>query len=199
MNQINFYRNKIKELEMKNNNLSLKLKNFEQTKLGFQNNNQDIYNELNKKDLQIVNLQKQLKIYQVNENSLNIQINNLNEQFTQKLKEYEYERANLSQTISIQKKNIASLQNNLNMKQKEIENLKESFKENNNNYSFDKKLELMNMELKEKQNKINALTQDLKNYQRKEIINQEQIENMNNNIFNYEKIIKEKDDLINNN
>ena len=198
-NQINFYRNKIKELEMKNNNLSLKLKNFEQTKLGFQNNNQDIYNELNKKDLQIVNLQKQLKIYQVNENSLNIQINNLNEQFTQKLKEYEYERANLSQTISIQKKNIASLQNNLNMKQKEIENLKESFKENNNNYSFDKKLELMNMELKEKQNKINALTQDLKNYQRKEIINQEQIENMNNNIFNYEKIIKEKDDLINNN
>ena len=57
----------------------------------------------------------------------------------------------------------------------------------------------MNMELKEKQSKINALIQDIKNYQRKEMINQEQIENMNNNIFNYEKIIKEKDDLINNN
>ena len=199
-NQLNFYRNKVKELEMKNNSMIIKLKNFEQTKYGFQNNNQNAYNELNKKDMQILNLQKQLKVFQVNENSLNDQINNLNDQFAQKINEYEYERANLSQTILSQKKTLSNLQNNLNMKQKELENLKESaFKENNNNYDLDKKLEIMNMELKEKQSKINALTQDIKNYQRKEMINQEQIENMNNNIFNYEKIIKEKDDLINNN
>ena len=199
-NQLNFYRNKVKELEMKNNSMIIKLKNIEQTKFGLQNNKQDIYNELNKKDMQILNLQKQLKVFQMNENSLNAQINNLNDQFTQKINEYEYERANLSQTVLSQKKTISNLQNNLNMKQKELENLKESaFKGNNNNYDFDKKLEIMNMELKEKQSKINALTQDIKNYQRKEMINQEQIENMNNNIFNYEKIIKEKDDLINNN
>ena len=199
-NQLNFYRNKVKELEMKNNSMIIKLKNIEQTKFGLQNNKQDIYNELNKKDMQILNLQKQLKVFQMNENSLNDQINNLNDQFAQKINEYEYERANLSQTIISQKKTISNLQNNLNMKQKELENLKESaFKGNNNNYDFDKKLEIMNMELKEKQSKINALTQDIKNYQRKEMINQEQIENMNNNIFNYEKIIKEKDDLINNN
>ena len=199
-NQLNFYRNKVKELEMKNNSMIIKLKNIEQTKFGLQNNKQDIYNELNKKDMQILNLQKQLKVFQMNENSLNDQINNLNDQFAQKINEYEYERANLSQTIISQKKTISNLQNNINMKQKELENLKESaFKGNNNNYDFDKKLEIMNMELKEKQSKINALTQDIKNYQRKEMINQEQIENMNNNIFNYEKIIKEKDDLINNN
>ena len=199
-NQLNFYKNKVKELEMRNNSMIIKLKNFEQTKFGFQNSNNDVYNELNKKDMQILNLQKQLKVFQMNENSLNAQINNLNDQFTQKINEYEYERANLSQTVLSQKKTISNLQNNLNIKQKELENLKEStFKGNNNNYDLDKKLEIMNMELKEKQSKINALIQDIKNYQRKEMINQEQIENMNNNIFNYEKIIKEKDDLINNN
>ena len=138
----------------------------------------------------------------MNENTLNEQINNLNEQFTQKINEYEYQIGSLSQTISLQKKNLANLQNNLNAKQKEIENLKgkgNNININNNNFELDKKIEMMNLELKEKQNKINALSQDLKNYQRKELMNQEQIENMNNNIFNYEKIIKEKDDLINNN
>ena len=88
-NQLNFYRNKVKELEMKNNSMIIKLKNFEQTKYGFQNNNQNAYNELNKKDMQILNLQKQLKVFQVNENSLNDQINNLNDQFAQKINEYE--------------------------------------------------------------------------------------------------------------
>jgi chromosome segregation ATPase len=212
-NQLNLFRNKIRELEMKNNSMNMKIKNFEQNKFGFQNNfnqnnnlmhNPEVYNEINKKDLQIVNLQKQLKVFQMNENTLNEQINNLNDQFTQKINEYEYQMESLTQTISLQKKNIATLQNSLNAKQKEIENLKGSLKGNNininnNNFELDKKIEMMNMELKEKQNKINALTQDIKNYQRKEMMNQEQIENMNNNIFNYEKIIKEKDDLINNN
>ena len=210
-NQLNLFRNKIRELEMKNNSMNMKIKNFEQNKFGFQNNfnqnnnlmhNPEVYNEINKKDLQIVNLQKQLKVFQMNENTLNEQINNLNEQFTQKINEYEYQIGSLSQTISLQKKNLANLQNNLNAKQKEIENLKgkgNNININNNNFELDKKIEMMNLELKEKQNKINALSQDLKNYQRKELMNQEQIENMNNNIFNYEKIIKEKDDLINNN
>ena len=210
-NQLNLFRNKIRELEMKNNSMNMKIKNFEQNKFGFQSNfnqnnnlmhNPEVYNEINKKDLQIVNLQKQLKVFQMNENTLNEQINNLNEQFTQKINEYEYQIQSLSQTISLQKKNLANLQNNLNAKQKEIENLKgkgNNININNNNFELDKKIEMMNLELKEKQNKINALSQDLKNYQRKELMNQEQIENMNNNIFNYEKIIKEKDDLINNN
>jgi chromosome segregation ATPase len=210
-NQLNLFRNKIRELEMKNNSMNMKIKNFEQNKFGFQNNfnqnnnlmhNPEVYNEINKKDLQIVNLQKQLKVFQMNENTLNEQINNLNDQFTQKINEYEYQIGSLSQTISLQKKNLANLQNNLNAKQKEIENLKgkgNNININNNNFELDKKIEMMNLELKEKQNKINSLSQDLKNYQRKELMNQEQIENMNNNIFNYEKIIKEKDDLINNN
>ena len=210
-NQLNLFRNKIRELEMKNNSMNMKIKNFEQNKFGFQSNfnqnnnlmhNPEVYNEINKKDLQIVNLQKQLKVFQMNENTLNEQINNLNDQFTQKINEYEYQIGSLSQTISLQKKNLANLQNNLNAKQKEIENLKgkgNNININNNNFELDKKIEMMNLELKEKQNKINALSQNLKNYQRKELMNQEQIENMNNNIFNYEKIIKEKDDLINNN
>ena len=68
-NQLNLFRNKIRELEMKNNSMNMKIKNFEQNKFGFQNNfnqnnnlmhNPEVYNEINKKDLQIVNLQKQL-------------------------------------------------------------------------------------------------------------------------------------------
>ena len=37
-----------------------------------------------------INLQKQLKVFQMNENSLNDQINNLNDQFAQKINEYDF-------------------------------------------------------------------------------------------------------------
>ena len=104
----------------------------------------------------------------------------------------------MSQIIANQKKVMASLQNNLNIKQNELENYQKSM-ENQNNYDLEKNIQMLNMELKEKQSKINALNEELKNYQRKEEINQKQIEDMNNNIFNYENIIKQKDELINNN
>ena len=55
------------------------------------------------------------------------------------------------------------------------------------------------MELKEKESKINAMNEELIKCQNEEKINQKRIEDMNNNIFNYEKIIKQKDELINNN
>ena len=62
-----------------------------------------------------------------------------------------------------------------------------------------KKFEILNMELKEKESKINAMNEELIKCQNEEKINQKRIEDMNNNIFNYEKIIKQKDELINNN
>ena len=201
------YKNKNRELEMKTNNLRTQLKNEEQLKMNFPNNmnqnnfinnNLGLNNTLKQKDLQIKNLQRQLQIFQTNENSLNVQINNLNNQFNQKINQYEYEMSNMSQIIANQKKVMASLQNNLNIKQNELENYQKSM-ENQNNYDLEKNIQMLNMELKEKQSKINALNEELKNYQRKEEINQKQIEDMNNNIFNYENIIKQKDELINNN
>ena len=100
--------------------------------------------------------------------------------------------------IKSDKKVIIFLQNKLKTKENEIEKLKVSIK-NPVNYDMKKKFEILNMELKEKESKINAMNEELIKCQNEEKINQKRIEEMNNNIFNYEKIIKQKDELINNN
>ena len=75
-NLLNGYKKEIRELEIKNNNLIIKLQNSEQTIMNLENNmknnnlinsNTDFNNALNQKDFQILNLQKQLKVYQKNE------------------------------------------------------------------------------------------------------------------------------------
>ena len=206
-NLLNAYKKKIRELEIKNNNLIIKLQNSEQTIMNLENNmknnnlinsNTDFNNALNQKDFQILNLQKQLKVYQKNENRVNIQINNLNKQFNEKLGQYEYKISQMSENITNQNNFISNLQNELNMKNNEIENMKLLMKDQSD-YDINKNLEILNMEIKEKESKIKSLNEELINYQRKEKINQKQIEDMNNNIFNYEKIIKQKDELINSN
>ena len=206
-NQLNSCKNKIRDLEMKNNNFIIKLQNAEQTIMNLEsnmnnnnmiNNNTDFNNALNQKDFQIINLQKQLKVFQKNENALNIQINNLNNQFKEKLGQYEFKISQISESMTNQKKFIANLQNELSMKNNEIENMKLSMP-NQPGYDVNKNIKILNMEIKEKESKIKALNEELINYQRKEKLNQKQIEDMNNNIFNYEKIIKQKDELINTN
>ena len=206
-NQLNSCKNKIRDLEMKNNNFIIKLQNAEQTIMNLEsnmnnnnmiNNNTDFNNALNQKDFQIINLQKQLKVFQKNENALNIQINNLNNQFKEKIGQYEFKISQMSESMTNQKKFIANLQNELNMKNNEIENMKLSMPDQPG-YDVNKNIKILNMEIKEKESKIKALNEELINYQRKEKLNQKQIEDMNNNIFNYEKIIKQKDELINTN
>lgn len=201
------YKSKTRELEIKNNNLRMQLKNAEQLKMNFPNNmnennlinnNLGFNNIIKQKDLQIKNLTRQLHIFQTNESSLNVQINNIQAQLKQKISQYEYQISNMSQIIASNKTTIATLQNNLNIKQSELEKYQKSM-EGKNNYDLDKNMEMLNMELKEKQSKINVLNEEIKNYQRKDDINQKQIEEMNNNILNYENIIKQKDELINNN
>ena len=201
------YKSKTRELEIKNNNLRMQLKNVEQLKMNFPNNmnqnnlinnNLGFNNIIKQKDLQIKNLTRQLHIFQTNESSLNVQINSIQAQLKQKINQYEYQISNMSQIIASNKTTIATLQNNLNIKQSELEKYQKSM-EGKNNYDIDKNMEMLNMELKEKQSKINVLNEEIKNYQRKDDINQKQIEEMNNNILNYENIIKQKDELINNN
>ena len=201
------YKSKTRELEIKNNNLRMQLKNVEQLKMNFPNNmnqnnlinnNLGFNNIIKQKDLQIKNLTRQLHIFQTNESSLNVQINSIQAQLKQKINQYEYQISNMSQIITSNKTTIATLQNNLNIKQSELEKYQKSM-EGKNNYDIDKNMEMLNMELKEKQSKINVLNEEIKNYQRKDDINQKQIEEMNNNILNYENIIKQKDELINNN
>ena len=201
------YKSKTRELEIKNNNLRMQLKNAEQLKMNFPNNmnqnnlinnNLGFNNIIKQKDLQIKNLTRQLHIFQTNESSLNVQINSIQAQLKQKISQYEYQISNMSQIIASNKTTIATLQNNLNIKQSELEKYQKTM-EGKNNYDLDKNMEMLNMELKEKQSKINVLNEEIKNYQRKDDINQKQIEEMNNNILNYENIIKQKDELINSN
>ena len=194
--QISAYKNKILELDMINNSLNMKLKNPDQKMMI--NTNPDFNNLLKQKDNQIMNLQKQLNVFQNNENLINNQMNNLNEQLSEKINQYEAKIADLNENIKSNKKVIIFLQNKLKTKENEIEKLKVSIK-NPVNYDMKKKFEILNMELKEKESKINAMNEELIKCQNEEKINQKRIEDMNNNIFNYEKIIKQKDELINNN
>jgi len=194
--QISAYKNKILELDMINNSLNMKLKNPDQKMMI--NTNPDFNNLLKQKDNQIMNLQKQLNVFQNNEMLINNQMNNLNEQLSEKINQYEAKIADLNENIKSNKKVIIFLQNKLKTKENEIEKLKVSIK-NPVNYDMKKKFEILNMELKEKESKINAMNEELIKCQNEEKINQKRIEEMNNNIFNYEKIIKQKDELINNN
>ena len=199
-NQLNLSRKKNRELEMKNNNLNLQLQNAEQTIMNFQNNinnnniindNEEFNNALNQKDMQILNLQNQLKVFQSNENTLNVQINNINNQFKEKVAQYEYKISTMTNTINTKNKNIMNLKN-------EIENLKLSI-QGQGNYDINKNIQILNMEIKEKESKIKALNEEILNFQRTEKMNQKQIEELNNNIFTYENIIRQKDELINTN
>ena len=194
--QISAYKNKILELDMINNSLNMKLKNPDQKMMI--NTNPDFNNLLKQKDNQIMNLQKQLNVFQNNEKLINNQMNNLNEQLSEKINQYEAKIADLNEKIKSDKKVIIFLQNKLKTKENEIEKLKVSIK-NPVNYDMKKTFEILNMELKEKESKINAMNEELIKCQNEEKINQKRIEDMNNNIFNYEKIIKQKDELINNN
>ena len=205
-NQLKLYKNKIVELEMKNKNLLAKLKNNDNAMMNFENkinnnminNNQDFNNALNQKDQQILNLQKQLRVFKKNEDSLNVQINNLNNQFSEKLGEYEYKITNMSEIITKQKNFITKLQNELNTKNIENENFN-LLMDGQPQFDLNKNIEILKREIKEKDNKIKAINEELINYQRKEKANQKQIAEMNNNIFNYENIIMKKDELINSN
>ena len=206
-NQLKSFRNKIGELEMKNKNLIIKLKNNDNAMMNFENkinsnnminDNTDFNNALNQKDLQILNLQKQLRVFKKNEDALNVQINNINNQFSEKLGEYEYKITNMSEIITNQKNFIAKLKNELNTKNIENDNLN-LLMDSQPQYDLNKNIEILKREIKEKNNKINIMNQELINYQRKEKENQKQIAEMNNSIINYENIIKQKDELINNN
>ena len=263
--QLNNCKNKIMELNNENNNLNIKLMNAEQLIqekdmmiMNLQNNennnminNSDfsnLNNTLNQKDIIISNLKKQINVYQKKEKALDIQINNINSQFTEKIGQYEYKISSLTETIKKQKIFISNLQKENQSKSNEIENLKQQNFYNNNNmplsnnnnyqqiiqklqndinnkdmmimqyenkiyeigqnnninnkgddYGMNKKIEILNLELKEKQSKINALNEELINYQRKEKNDRKQIEDMNMQILTKENVIKQKDELINNN
>ena len=169
-NELNTYRNNlnnfgsldydkdklIRELEIKNNNLNLKLIKAEQQNreknniiMNLQNNspnninnlinnnNNDLNINLNsvikQKDNQILTLQQQLYVYQNNETLLNSQINDLNNKINLKINQYESQitilsnkNSSLTKVITNKNKDILKFQNENNEKKKELERLKKA-------------------------------------------------------------------------
>ena len=220
--QLNVFNKKTMELEKINNLLNMKLKNSEQlirekdmmlmnletnpNNNMINNNKSDLFNELNQKNIIISDLQNQIKIYQQKIESLNIQINNINSQIPEKIAQYEYklkvsniETNKYKQQIQKLEKDIKNKDFMVNQYENQIFELEKNNDNQGGNYGLNKKIEILNLELKEKESKINAMNEELIKYQRKANIDKKQIEEMNMNILTKENVIKQKDELINNN
>ena len=220
--QLNVFNKKTMELEKINNLLNMKLKNSEQlirekdmmlmnletnpNNNMINNNKSDLFNELNQKNIIISDLQNQIKLYQQKVESLNIQINNINSQIPEKIAQYEYklkvsniETNKYKQQIQKLEKDIKNKDFMVNQYENQIFELEKNNDNQGCNYGLNKKIEILNLELKEKESKINAMNEELIKYQRKANIDKKQIEEMNMNILTKENVIKQKDELINNN
>ena len=207
------YESKIRELEINNNNLNIKLMQAEQLIkekdnliLNYQsnsntlnnnnliNNNLNLSNILKQKEAQILNLQQQLYVYQKNEDLLNNQISDLNNKFQTKINQYESQislindkTSSLPQIILNKNKDILKLQNENAQNKKEIERLKQII----NSKGMPN---MQNAPIEEYEQIIEGLKNDINNYQN--MINQYENQimelsqnnsngiNMNNNMTN---------------
>lgn len=178
------------------------------------NNNNNIKKILAEKNNQIFNLQKQLNIYEQNENNFNKQVDELNNQFQKKINQYEKQILILKNNLAknINNKNQQSLNNfniqsnpfsksdfNLNVQtQDDLEHLVNEYQSKINALN-NKNMNLMKV-LNKQKNNINILNKEIANYKNKiaqfDQINKNQIEEMNNNIYKNNKIIEQKDELI---
>ena len=196
---------KLRELEINNNNLNLKLMQAEQLIkekdnliLNYQsnsnniNNNNLINNSLNmnnilkQKEAQILNLQQQLYVYQKNEVLLNKEINDLNNKVQTKINQSESQvpfmnnkqtNQSLSQIISNKNNEILKLQNENNKNKKEIEKLKMIINSQGNQ-------NMQNNPTEEYEQIIEVLKNDINNYQN--LVNQykDQIRELSQNNSN---------------
>ena len=220
--------NKIQELQIKNNSLKIKLleaekeitdrdKRIMNLKNNLPNNlnNSTNYNDLNindllkQKDFQITNLQKQLLIYQKNENLLNSHINDLNNNFKTKIKQCESQIAfmknknvSLTKIIDNNNRDISKYKNEKNENIKEIENLK--MKINNQMISNMNNVNNGNHSNIGYQKIIQRLQNDVNNYKNlinqyeKQIIELKENKNKNNNInLNNDMALQQKKEIRN--
>ena len=136
--------NKMRELELENNNLNIKSMKLEQQiiekdniineyqntfsnkNINIKNNNLNLNNIIKQKDNTISNLQKQLYVYQNNENLLNVKITDLNKKFQSKINQYDLQISQMSNKINSLSKMVLNKNKEVTKFQNEnIENKKE--------------------------------------------------------------------------
>ena len=118
--------NKLEEIIKDKNNIIMSLDNNENNLIN-NNINQNLNNIIKIKDIQILNLQKELNVYQKNENILNNEILDLNN----KVLHMKNKNNSLSQMIMIKNEDILQLQNQkkeLNIKLNNLNITKKNFK-----------------------------------------------------------------------
>ena len=183
---------KIRELEIKNNQLNLKLikeeqilkekdsiineyeKSFKNSNNNMLNNNNfNLNNLIKQRDSQISNLQQQLYAYQSNENLLNNQITDLNKQFQIKINQYKSQimqinnkNVSMSQMILNKDKEIMKLQIEKEKNKKEIDRLQKTFNINTSNQnqtpSQEETIQLLKNEINNYQVMINQYENRIK-------------------------------------
>ena len=203
-------------IQEKDNQLKSLINKMKTGKTTTEPNNNNIKKILAEKNNQIFNLQKQLNIYEQNENNFNKQVDELNNQFQKKIQQYENQILMLKNNSgnNINNKNHQSRNNmNYNKQMNPISksefNINVQSQDSNrhlvNEYQSkikalnNKNINLMKI-LKKQKNNIDVLNKEIVNYKNKiaqfDQLNKIQIEEMNNNIYKNNKIIEQKDELI---
>ena len=210
--------NKIRELEIKNNNLNAKYmkaeqqikekdsiiqeyqKSFSNNKINLQNNNPNLNSLLSQKESQISNLQQQLYVYQKNENLFNTQISDLNKKFQAKINQYQNQinkinniNGSLSQENNENKKEIEHLKNIINSQG--MPNIPNN---NNSSLEYEQTIQMLKNDISNYQNKINQYENKIRELSQNNN-NNNGINNMGSNNLNIQnqKLIEEQKMKIN--
>ena len=201
--------NKVRELEIKNNNLNLKYmkaeqeikekdniiqeyqKSFSNKKINLQNNNNPSLNSLLiQKKNQILNLQQQLYVYQKNETLFNSQLSDLNKKFQAKINQYQSQIAQVNNINGSLSQEILKFKNENTENKKEIEYLKNiinsqgmsnnpNIPNNNSSLEYKQTIQLLKNDISDYQNKINQYENKIR-----ELSQNNNNNGINNNIGN---------------
>jgi hypothetical protein len=188
-----------KSIKEKDNRAKLLYNKVQKKQIDANTNYDNIQRIMKEKDNQILNLQQQLSTYEQNENNLNKQLDDLNNQFKNKIGQYEKQiillknklakNNNNNPKIKGEKKQDIIQENNLDM----MKNDSNIISLNNKNMNLIKIIKQQKATINGLQNQIIIFKNQIDQYDQ---MNKKQLEEMNNSIFKNNKIIEQKDELI---
>ena len=188
-----------KSIKEKDNRAKLLYNKVQKKQIDANTNYDNIQRIMKEKDNQILNLQQLLSTYEQNENNLNKQLDDLNNQFKNKIGQYEKQiillknklakNNNNNQIIKGEKKQDIIQDNNLDM----MKNDSNIISLNNKNMNLIKIIKQQKATINGLQNQIIIFKNQIDQYDQ---MNKKQLEEMNNSIFKNNKIIEQKDELI---
>ena len=188
-----------KSIKEKDNRAKLLYNKVQKKQIDANTNYDSIQRIMKEKDNQILNLQQQLSTYEQNENNLNKQLDDLSNQFKNKIGQYEKQiillknklakNNNNNPKIKGEKKQDIIQDNNLDM----MKNDSNIISLNNKNMNLIKIIKQQKATINGLQNQIIIFKNQIDQYDQ---MNKKQLEEMNNSIFKNNKIIEQKDELI---